>query len=130
MANEIKITLSGTLTNGELTDTVKSKRMTIDQSEAAVYVETIPFSTNETQPGFNTDAIASPGIAWVQNLSTANNVLFGPMDGAGNVTAFQILKPQEQFVFRMDATLTSTSIGFVADNEGSTGEVKFKLYGT
>jgi|GEM_PF-3887721 len=127
MANEITVTISGRLSNGELTDRVETKKMQIDQSRAAIYEETISATTNETTPSFTALAINAPGRAFIHNLSTANIVYCGPSDGAGSFVNFLQLDPTEMSSIRIDATLASTDIVFQAEDT-KTADVLFKVY--
>jgi len=127
MANEITVTVSGKLVNGELNDTFKTKKMQIDQTSQLKYDE---IANASTLWGYQElGAAITPGVAFVENLSTACQAQIGLSDGAGGFAPFLGLKPQESFVFRLNSTMAaSTDLGFRASTNSGSALIRFNFW--
>jgi len=129
MANEIRVTLSARLENGELKDRVDQKKMEIDQTYADAYVTTIAATTEVQSPDFTELSNSVAGVMFLQNLSTAHACLYGGIAQSTLVPIFSLGPTETQFVKFNNADFSSTDIGFRTAATTDTPDIKIKAYG-
>lgn len=102
MANEIKLTIRMSITNGDYKNDINPGQKQIDQSAQGASSGIVNVGTSEENLVF-TD-ITTEGYLYLQNLDDTNYVTYGP-DATGMV-AFGRLNPGEVAVMRVEPSIT------------------------
>jgi len=129
MADEIKVTISASLENGELKDRVQQKRVQNDQATAEMFTTVMTeMSTLVVHVGFDdSDAISAAGAMFLENLSTKYAVHYGLMSNSTLIDAFT-LPPSNIHHLSWNIAWGSTDIGFRANASTDAPSMKFKVY--
>jgi hypothetical protein len=118
MANELKLSLSGQLANGQLTDQIRTENLSLTQNVAALISKTVSVTTSEAD--LDTTGITTLGYALIKNLGPTNFLKYGPKSG-GSMVAFGRLKVGEVALLRLEPGIT---LRWVADTATVSAFVK------
>jgi len=118
MANEITLSISGTLANSNLRDNWTQDANRITQTTAGAesgYEAVTTAEANWTHP-------TTGGLLFIKNTSTVNSVTFGP-NVSGNMAAFGTLAPAESAVIRIASSAVTRAL-----SSASTVNVQWKWW--
>lgn len=118
MSDELKITISATLTNSSLRETINPSQMSITQNTQRSHCPVVDVGTSEED--IATGDIGTLGWLFMQNLDTTNYVTWGPKSG-GAMVAVGRLKATEVAAFRL-------SPGITLRMQANGGTVKIKFW--
>jgi len=104
MANEIKVTLNFTLSNGEQNWKVQPGTLRFDQAAIGGHAPIVTINTSAAED-IPTGDVGTLGWMVMQNLSTANYVTWGPKSTDG-MHAIGRLEPTEPALFRLEPGTT------------------------
>ncbi len=98
MADEIKVTLNVTVTNGTFKDSIRPGQISIDQATASGgNPGTVTIGTSEENISFGD---VTPGYVYIQNLDATNFVEFGKDDASTMKECIKVLAGEIAF-FRL-----------------------------
>ncbi len=103
MANEIKLSVSGQLSNGQLVDQIRAENLSLTQNTAALITKTVSVTTTEAD--LDTTGITTLGYALIKNLGPTNFLTYGPTSG-GAMVAFGRLNVGEVVLLRLEPGIT------------------------
>lgn len=103
MANEITMTVTGNLINGNLKSSFAPGTKQYNQTTAGMWANVVTVGTSEED--LAPADISTPGILCAINLDSTNYVNWGPKSGGSMVTAGQ-LKAGEMMHFRVGGGVT------------------------
>jgi len=103
MADELQYTLSGSLTNGKLSDPWKSETVKVTQAAQGAHLPVVSVGTSEEDLAVGD--VGTVGFLWVKNLDAANYVTYGPKS-AGAMIAFGRIKSGEVHLIRLEPGVT------------------------
>lgn len=103
MADELKITVSTTLTNGYFKDTNQPGTISVTQAAIGAHMPVVSVGTAEED--LTTGDISTLGWVYLRNMDTTNYVTLGPKSG-GAMVAFGRLKAGEVAVLRLEPGIT------------------------
>lgn len=104
MANEIKLSVNATLTNGYLSRTFQTGQLSITQTTLGAYAAVVSVGTSEED--LATGDVSTLGYLLMRNLDATNYVQWGPKS-AGAMVAVGRLKPGgEPAVIRLEPGIT------------------------
>jgi hypothetical protein len=120
MADEFRLTITGTLTNGDFNDTLPAGSYSIDQAAIGRggSVQTIGTTVGGDIVVFGD--VATAGYLYLKNLDDTNFVEYGPDTGGDAMQAMGKLKPGEPAILRM-------SPGVVLYAKADTDDVKLDV---
>lgn len=109
MAEEIKLSINNSVTNGDFKQVFQPGTVGIDQSAVGMHAPVVIVPTTGDPLDFGD--ISTPGIVMGRNLDSSNYVLIGPSsDGTeAERKPFQKVKSGEPFAFRIDPDIDSGS---------------------
>jgi hypothetical protein len=102
MANEIQLTIKGTLDNGTLEDRFDPGAQRYDQATQDAAGDVIAATVSEQNL---TIPVTTPGYCFLRNLDTVDSIHFGP-NLAAVLIAFGKLGPGQLACFPLDASVT------------------------
>lgn len=105
MANEIKISISATLTNGLLSDSFNTGQLSITQATLGAHTPVVTVGTSEEDLAVGD--ISTLGFLLIRNLDSANYVTYGPKS-SGSMVAFGRIRAGEAAVIRLEPGITLT----------------------
>ena len=103
MANEIKLSITASLTNGYLSDTFNTGQLSITQTTQGAHTPVVTVGTSEED--LSTGDIGTLGYMLLRNLDSSNYVTYGPKSG-GAMVAFGRIKAGEAAVIRLEPGIT------------------------
>lgn len=104
MANEIKLNINATLTNGYLSRSFQTGQLQITQTTLGAYSAVVSVGTSEED--LLTGDVGTLGFLMLRNLDSTNYVQWGPKSG-GSMVAVGRLKPNgEPAVIRLEPGIT------------------------
>ena len=111
MADEIKFTIEGEVTNGAYKEVLSRTRYEFDQDAIGDYSAVVSVGTSEEDLGVAD--VTVNGWLYLKNLDTTNYVTWGPKS-AGAMVAMGRLEPGEFALFRMAPS--SVTLRWVANS--------------
>lgn len=105
MANEITITLKGTVVNGYLRTEFNPGALQFTQTTVGGHFPIVSVGTSEEDLDTGDVGIANAGFMCMRNLDTTNYVTYGPKS-AGAMVAFGRIKAGEIAMFRWEPSIT------------------------
>lgn len=111
MADEIQLTLSGTVTNGAFKDTISGETLKINQAAIGLHSPIVIVGTVEEDLAIGD--ITTLGWLYLKNLDAANYVTWGPKSGAVMVSLGRI-RANEFAVLRLEPGITLRWLANVA----------------
>ena len=113
MADEVRVTLGATLSNGELYSSIKTKKMTITQNYAEACSVHTRMSTTVNHPDFSAMQADDPSFLFLQNLSSKFTLYYGAMAQSTLIATFMLGPKETQFMrFNSGEPMYMTDIGF------------------
>lgn len=103
MADELQITLSSRLSNGNLKDVIESNVYKVTQDTIGAHMPVVSVGTSEED--LSVGDVAILGWAYLRNLDATNYVTYGP-SAAGSMVAFGRLEPGEFAMLRLSPGIT------------------------
>jgi hypothetical protein len=100
MANELRLSISGQLVNGSLTDEIRTENLSITQAAKALISKTVSVTTSEAD--LDTTGVTNLGYAFIKNVDITNSLIYGPKNGSNVMEAFGRLKPGEAALLRLE----------------------------
>lgn len=109
MANEITVTTSLSVTNGNFSYLFNPGSIQVTQNTQGAHGGVITVGTSEEN--LSVGDVVTPGYLVLRNLDSANYVTYGPTTG-GSMYAFGKIKAGETAILRLS---TGTTLRWVAD---------------
>lgn len=103
MANEIKLNIIASLTNGLLSDTFSTGQLSITQTTQGMHTPVVTVGTSEED--LSVGDISTLGFMFLRNLDSSNYVTYGPKSG-GSMVAVGRLRAGEAVVIRLEPGIT------------------------
>lgn len=103
MADEIKLTIQGSLTNGKLSETFAPGQISITQTTQGSHGSTVSVGTSEED--LSVGDISTLGLLFLRNLDSTNYVTYGPKS-AGAMVAMGRIKAGEVAALRLEPGIT------------------------
>ena len=103
MSNEIKLTISASITNGNLTDSFSPGQISITQTTARIQKGTQSIPTTAAGTAITLGGVTTAGVCYFRNLDANNYIELGVQSG-GVFYATVKLKPGETAAFRHAGT--------------------------
>lgn len=104
MANEIKVTLSVTIANGEYNEKISDGQNSITQAAIGEAGGVVSVGSGAEEDLVTTD-ISTLGCVYLKNLDSTNYVTYGPKSG-GVMVAFGRIKAGEEQWLRLEPGIT------------------------
>lgn len=118
MADELKVTIQATLTNGYLKESINPGQQSLTQAAVGSHCPVVSVGTSEED--LSTGDISTLGWLFITNLDTANYVTYGPKSG-GSMVAFGRIESGETHAVRL-------SPGITLRWQANTAAVKVKVW--
>lgn len=109
MANEITVTTSLSVLNGNYSQTFSPGTVQITQNTQLAHGGIVSVGTSEEN--LSVGDVSVPGVLALRNLDSANYVTYGPTTG-GSMYAFGKIKAGETQILRLS---TATTLRWIAD---------------
>ena len=103
MADEIRVFMKVTLTNGYLKNDFESGQLAIDQATQGLHATVVSVGTSEED--MPVGDVATPGVLCIRNLDATNYITYGPKS-AGSMVAVGRLEPGDAALLRLDPAAT------------------------
>lgn len=103
MANELKVNVGATLTNGSLKETFAPGTQSITQTTQGSHAPTVSVGTSEED--LSVGDVGTLGWLFLTNLDSTNYVTYGPKSG-GSMVAFGRIRAGESVALRLEPGIT------------------------
>lgn len=104
MANEIKVTVNGTVTNGKYSNEFKPGTLSFDQAAVGAHAPVVSVGTSEED--LSIGDVSTPGWLFLRNLDATNYVDYGGKSTGGTMVALGRIKAGDVAVLRMNPSAT------------------------
>uniref|UniRef100_A0A6M3LC23 Tail protein n=1 Tax=viral metagenome TaxID=1070528 RepID=A0A6M3LC23_9ZZZZ len=125
MANEIKLTLTGSVVNGDFTDDIKPGALQVTQAAQGMQSQIVTV-TSSAAVTISTTNVGTLGWLYARNLDATNWVTWGPQSSTGGIIGIGRLEISEWAALRISP---GTTIMALASTTGAAScKVLFKFY--